>query len=132
MPCLGTVVAVSPEVSEVSLRLAGRVGACGLSASAGLPGMLAAVDQHAAEVRDALAPRKHPGPGPGGGTRDLAAGRTGRGPAVHALLGYARGFIEAAMGRGWLPLPGVAADWESLRLAAICQLMKQAETQRLT
>ena len=123
---------MSPEVSEISLRLAGRVGACGLSLSAGLPGMLAAVDQHAAEVRDALAPRRHTGTGPGGGMKDLATDRTGRGPAAHLLLGYARGFIEAAIGRGWLPLPDATADWESLRLAAICQLVRQAETQRLT
>ena len=116
-----------PEVSDISLRLAGQVGACGLSLSAALPGMLAAVDQHAAEVRDALAPRKHVGTGPGGGLKDLATGRTGRGPAVHVLLGYARGFIEAAIGRGWLPRPGAPADWESLRLAAVCQLMRQAE-----
>jgi Family of unknown function (DUF6401) len=122
---------VSPEVSEISLRMAGQVGACGLSLSAGVPGMLAAVDQHAAEVRNALASRRHTGTGPGGGMKDLVADRTGRGPAVHVLLGYARGFIEAAIGRGWLPLPGAAADWESLRLAAICQLMRQAETQRL-
>ena len=131
MPCLGTVVPVFPEVSDISLRLAGQVGACGLSLSAGLPGMLAAVDQHAAELRDALSPGRHTGTGPGGGTKDLAAGRPGRGPAVHVLLGYARGFIEAAIGRGWLPLPA-GADWESLRLAAICQLMTQAEAQRLT
>jgi hypothetical protein len=88
--------------------MAGAVGESGLVTSTGRPGMLAAVDQHAAEVRDTLA-------GVGGGH-----------PAAPALLGYARGFVEAAVGRGWSPRPGGAADWESLRLAAICQLMTQA------
>jgi hypothetical protein len=106
--CLSIVVYVSDELSEITLRLAGRVGACGLTLSAGYPGMLAAVDQHAAEVRDAL-----------------VSGEASRGPAIHLLLWYARGFVEAAIGRGWLPRSG--SDWESLRLAAVCQLMTQAQ-----
>jgi Family of unknown function (DUF6401) len=105
---LSIVVAVSDELSEITLRLAGQVGASGLALSAGFPGLLAAVDQHAAEVRDAL-----------------AVGEMRRGPATHRLLGYARGFVEAAIGRGWFPRSG--ADWESLRLAAVCQLVTQAQ-----
>jgi Family of unknown function (DUF6401) len=112
---LGIVAHVSNELSEISLRVAGRVGASGLTLSASWPGLLAAVDQHAAEVRDALA------------TADTGAGRdTGRGPALHLLLGYARGFVEAAIGRGWRPEPG--PDWESVRLAAICQLVTQTQS----
>jgi hypothetical protein len=88
--------------------MAGAAGQSGLAACAGFPGMLAAVDQHAAVVRDAL------------------AGPASAHPAASALLGYARGFVEAAVGRGWSPRPGAAADWESLRLAAVCQLMSQA------
>jgi hypothetical protein len=106
---LGIVAHVFDEVSEISLRLAGRVGTSGLTLSAHSPGLLAAVDQHAAEVRDALATRPD----------------AGRGPAPHLLLGYARGFVEAAIGRGWLPQPG--SDWESLRLAAVCQLVTHAQ-----
>lgn len=106
--CLGIVAAVSDELSEITLRLAGQVGASGLTFSAEFPGLLAAVDQHAAEVRDALALEE-----------------VRRGPATHRLLGYARGFVEAAIGRGWLPRPG--SDWESLRLAAVCQLVTQAQ-----
>jgi hypothetical protein len=92
-------------LSEITLRVAGQVGASGLSRSTELPGMLAAVDQHAAEVRDSL----------------TSGGRLG----VHSLLGYARGFVEAAIGRGWLP--GAShLDWESLRLAAVCLLIAEA------
>jgi hypothetical protein len=108
---LSIVADVSYEVSEISLRAAGQVGTAGLTLAAGIPGLLAVVDQHAAEVRDALA---------------VGAQDAGQAPAPSALLGYARGFVEAAVGRGWSPLPGRAADWESLRLAAVCQLMTQA------
>src|ERR1700722_9181633 len=52
---LSIIASVSIEMSEISLRLAGAVGACGLGLAAGSPGVLAAVDQHAAEVRDVLA-----------------------------------------------------------------------------
>ena len=38
----------------MSLWLAGEVGQVGLARSAGQPGMRASVDQHAAEIRDAL------------------------------------------------------------------------------
>jgi hypothetical protein len=57
------------------------------------------------------------------------------------LLSYACGFTEAAVARGWWPphrrfpapgldsgvLAGDELDWESLRLAAICQLYLQAQ-----
>lgn len=103
--CVGIVAGVSGDLSEITLWLAGKVGASGLSRSAASPGLLAEVDQHAAEVRDLL----------------TDGGR----PAVHSLLGYARGFVEAAIGRGWLP--GAAhPDWESLRLAAVCLLIAEA------
>jgi hypothetical protein len=96
---------MSGELSEITLRLAGEVGEAGLSRSAALPGLLAAVDQHAAEVRDSLTDG-------------------GRLP-MHSLLGYARGFVEAAIGRGWRP--GAShQDWESLRLAAVCLLITEA------
>jgi Family of unknown function (DUF6401) len=96
---------MSADLSQITLRLAGEVGAAGLRRPAALPGLLAAVDQHAAEVRDSL----------------TGADR----PEARTLLGYARGFVEAAIGRGWLP--GAAhTDWESLRLAAVCLLMAQA------
>ncbi len=125
-------------MSEISLRLAGDVGAAGLRLATGSPGLLATVDQHAAEVRDALAAGPYFGRAGGpfcssaGEMRDALAGERGEGraerhaepgPATRLLLAYARGFVDAAIGRGWSPRGGAATDWETLRLAAICQLM---------
>jgi len=101
------------------LRLAGEAGQVSLARTAGSPGARASVDQHAAEIRDALAAR-------------------GRPVTSAALLSYAQGFAEAAIGRGWWPphrrdalaedgawldAPGHQLDWESLRLAAICRML---------
>jgi len=48
--------------------------------------------------------------------------------AVELLLHYACGFVEAAVGDGWLPeVSADADDWVSLRLAAVCLLIRQAE-----
>jgi hypothetical protein len=107
----------------MSLWLAGDAGQVALARTAG-PGLRAAVDQHAAEIRDAL----------------------GGQVTTSCLLSYARGFTEAAVGRGWWPphrrspaagldlagldLAGLdlaGLDWESLRLAAVCQLYLQAQ-----
>jgi hypothetical protein len=58
------------------------------------------------------------------------------GDALHAeaivpvtlLLHYASGFVEAGVNSGWWPAESAdATDWVSLRLAAICQLISQAE-----
>ena len=47
---------------------------------------------------------------------------------LELLLHYACGFVQAALGDGWTPAEsGDADDWVSLRLAAICQLIRQAE-----
>jgi hypothetical protein len=44
------------------------------------------------------------------------------------LLHYASGFVEAGVNSGWWPAQSAdATDWASLRLAAICQLISQAE-----
>jgi hypothetical protein len=102
-----------PLVGDFSLLVAGETGQASLARSADSPGLRACVDQHAAEVRDAL------------------NGRITEG----VLLSYARGFVEAAVARGWWPPhrqagPGWHPDWESLRLAAVCHLF--LETQGLT
>lgn len=69
------------------LRLAGEAGRAALARSADAPGAGAAVDQHVSQLREALA----------------SGGRT---LTVAALLGYAQGFAEAAIARGWWPQHG--------------------------
>lgn len=113
------------DLSDMSLWLAGEAGQVSLAWTASADGLRATVDQHAAEIRDVL------------------GGRVSEGVLVH----YARGFVEAAVGRGWWPphrtgrpatdeeWPAVdeerpRLDWESLRLAAVCHLF--LETQGLT
>jgi hypothetical protein len=66
------------------LRLAGEAGQVSLALTAGSASARASVDQHAAEIRDALAAR-------------------GRPVTRGALLSYAQGFTEAAIARGWWP-----------------------------
>jgi uncharacterized protein DUF6401 len=111
-------------VGEMSLWLAGEAGQVSLALTAEgadlrAAGLRSAVDQHAAEVRDAL----------------------GEPMTASCLMSYARGFTEAAVGRGWWPphrrspahgldpgmLAGDELDWESLRLAAVCRLYLQAQ-----
>ncbi|MBV9447632.1 MAG: hypothetical protein JO345_17245 [Streptosporangiaceae bacterium] len=90
-----------PDLSHMSVWLAGEVGQVSLARTADNGSWRAAVDQHAAEVREVL------------------GGRV----AVDPLLGYARGFIEACVARGWWPPHrDTRLDWESLRLAAVCRL----------
>jgi hypothetical protein len=122
------------------LRLSGEAGQVSLALTADSASARASVDQHAAEIWDALAAR-------------------GRPVTCSALLSYAQGFTEAAIGRGWWPPHRRAAlerdstardggtrrdgddfhdasplesaetslDWESLRLAAICRLFIEAQ-----
>ena len=116
-------------VEEMSLWLAGEAGQVSLARMPEAAGCRAAVDQHAAEIRDAL----------------------GGQVTTSCLMSYARGFTEAAVGRGWWPPhrrspaaglglggldldgPGgseldlAGLDWESLRLAAVCQLYLRAQ-----
>jgi hypothetical protein len=102
------------DLGDLSLWLAGEAGQLSLARTADSSGLRAAVDQHSAAVREALGGR-------------MSAG---------VLLSYARGFTEAAIARGWWPphrsAPGALGalgegwafplDWESLRLAAVCEL----------
>jgi hypothetical protein len=145
------------DLSDMTLRLIGEAGQASLSMAATSAGARASVDQHAAQIRDALAQR-------------------GRAVTPAALLSYAQGFAEAAIARGWRPprrqgnlraeavdwaSPGALdharhgtpactdgaglaslpdggltdppgarphrLDWESLRLAAVCQMLIEAE-----
>ncbi|WP_257900991.1 DUF6401 family natural product biosynthesis protein [Saccharothrix obliqua] len=75
-------------------------------------GVLAAVDQHAAAVRDIL-----------------AVGAPAAAAAV-LLAGYAKGVLDEAAAVGWRLPPVVewpTADWTTLRLAAVCALARNAD-----
>ncbi|WP_433532465.1 DUF6401 family natural product biosynthesis protein [Micromonospora sp. CA-263727] len=89
------------------VTLATAVGLDGLAAASAEPGLLAAVDQHAAAVRESL----H------GDQRPLTAA---------ALAGYAEGLRSAARDHGWSPPTGPLdwseADWVLVRLLAVCAL----------
>jgi len=63
---------------------------------------------------------------------DSAAGawRAAPAPPLRLLLHYACGLVEAAVRADWWPGESADADefdWESVRLAAVCHLIRQAE-----
>ncbi|WP_309117842.1 DUF6401 family natural product biosynthesis protein [Saccharothrix sp.] len=95
-------------------RFLDRLGAeIGMATAVLAPvGVLAAIDQHAASVRDILAY----------GAPAAAA--------TILLAGYARGVLDEAAAHGW-SLPSIVewahADWTTLRLAAVCDLARRAE-----
>ncbi|TDB70438.1 DUF6401 family natural product biosynthesis protein [Micromonospora sp. KC723] len=107
--------AASQARSTLAL-LAASVGAGGLAAAAGSPGLLALVDQHAAAVRDSL----------DGDRRPLT-------PA--ALAGYAEGVRAAALEHGLVPPAGPvdwsAPDWLPVRLLAVCALARTLDPRHL-
>ncbi|WP_033341869.1 DUF6401 family natural product biosynthesis protein [Catenuloplanes japonicus] len=87
--------------------LMSSVGALGLAAASTAPALLAAIDQHAAAVRDSL-------------DADL------RPLSVIALAGYVEGIRDAAREHGWRMPEGhvdfTAADWVLTRMLAVCAL----------
>ncbi len=89
-----------------------NLGRPGLAAAAELPGLLAAVDQHAAALRDRL-------------------GDGHRRPTLIGLAGYTQGLFDAATELGWRPPPNHAIDWTRphwllLRLLAAYHLAEAA------
>ncbi|MET8834875.1 DUF6401 family natural product biosynthesis protein [Micromonospora sp. NPDC004540] len=106
--------AVAARSSLTTLTAA--VGTAGLAAAAANPGLLAAVDQHAAAVRDAL----H------GDRRPLT---------VAALAGYAEGVRDAAREHGWQPpvepIDWSEPDWLLTRLLAVCLLTRALDPRDL-
>ncbi|MFF4892651.1 DUF6401 family natural product biosynthesis protein [Micromonospora chersina] len=92
------------------------VGTAGLAAAAANPGLLAAVDQHAAAVRDSL----H------GDDRPLT---------VAALAGYAEGMRDAAREHGWEPpaepIDWSEPDWVLTRLLGVCLLTRALDPRDL-
>ncbi|MFF5232926.1 DUF6401 family natural product biosynthesis protein [Dactylosporangium sp. NPDC000521] len=91
-----------PAARTALAELAGR-----LTTGGDHPWQVALVDQHAAEVRDALLD---------------AAGRL---PVVR-LAAYADGVLDSAERRGWRLDESGATEWPMLRLRAICALLASA------
>jgi hypothetical protein len=82
-----------------------EVGDEGVARMRRTPGLAAAVDQHAAAVRDVIT-------------------ASGDEPVADVLLDYVRGFTEAAVERGWWPTGEF--DWETVRVIAVYSLLRQA------
>ena len=97
-----------------------QVGTAGLAAAATLPALLAAVDQHAAGVRDILL---------------LGVEGSAAAAAAVLLAGYAKGLLDqagtdghrlrAVVGECWH-----RADWLTVRVLAICALSRDDDWRR--
>ncbi|BEK85312.1 DUF6401 family natural product biosynthesis protein [Nocardia seriolae] len=94
-------------------RLQRTHGAPAAEAAALFPGVSAAIDQHAAAIRDIL---------------DLGVENSALVPTSVLLAGYARGILEdlreAEAELPLSPLDWQDADWLHLRLAAVCSLSR--------
>ncbi|WP_412751780.1 DUF6401 family natural product biosynthesis protein [Krasilnikovia sp. M28-CT-15] len=95
--------------------LASTVGVSGFAAAAESPGLLAAVDQHSAGIRESLS----------ADTRPLTA---------VVLAAYAEGVREAAYKHGWAPpadeIDWDVQDWVLVRLLAVCTLARSLPARR--
>ncbi|GAB7052618.1 DUF6401 family natural product biosynthesis protein [Catenuloplanes indicus] len=87
--------------------LMSSVGSLGLATAASAPALLAAIDQHAAAIRDSL-------------EADL------RPLSAIALAGYVEGLRDAAREHGWHMPEGhidfATGDWVLTRMLAVCAL----------
>jgi hypothetical protein len=93
-------------MSDASLRqVIADVGEAGVTKMRDDPALAAAVDQHAAAVRDIFA-------------------ASGEEPTPAALMDYLYGFADAALERGWWPEGDL--DWETIRVIAVCFLSRSA------
>ncbi|MFI7599614.1 DUF6401 family natural product biosynthesis protein [Actinoplanes sp. NPDC049681] len=96
-------------------ELMSSVGVTGLAAAAHSPGLLAAVDQHMAGIRDSLSTDVRP----------LT-------PVI--LAAYAEGVRDAAFKHGWRapegPIDWSANDWVLNRLLAVCSLARELPQSR--
>jgi len=96
--------------------LAGSIGQASLDRLAGCANP--ELDQHVAVVTEAA-------------TDELGSRRDDPVQLLDFLVSYASGFVAAASGGGWQPVPGhQPLDWESTRLAAICHLVRQVTEAR--
>jgi Family of unknown function (DUF6401) len=138
-------------LSAVALRLTDEVGQAVLDwVAAGDLTAAAALDQHVASVRAALVscPADEPATARLAGQAARSASTaptqadcpdapfadsawyTEPTPSLKLLLHYACGFVEAAVRADWWPGEIVAdsIEFEALRLAAVCHLVRRAET----
>lgn len=93
-------------------RLHEQLGA-GLLTAAAVPGLMAAIDQHSAAVRDIVT---------------LGVEGSAAVAGVVLLAGYASGVLDQAKELGWrlsLPADWTHADWFTSRLLAVCALAKR-------
>lgn len=98
---------MSDASSELVLQLIAEIGEAGIAEMRRDPGLAAAVDQHTAAVRDVL--------------QEIRA--SGDGSVTDVLRDYVHGFADAAIERGWWPDGGF--DWETVRVIAVCSLMRE-------
>lgn len=126
LPCVSRVAGMFgfiPGWAEISARKAlaqlhDRIGGPGMAAAAIVPGLAAAVDQHAAAVRDILAT---------GVENSATADRT------VLLARYVNGLLDQAREMGWrfrapaFPVGWTETDWVTTRLLAVCQLAKRVD-----
>jgi hypothetical protein len=99
------------DAADLIPYLAGRFGQASLARFAGYAHP--ELDQHLATVTDAAA-------------AELGSQRDDPARLLAFLVNYASGFVAAAAGHGWRPVPDHhPLDWESIRLAAVCQLVRQ-------
>lgn len=111
-------VAAHPATRSAQSTLTGlmtSIGDTGLPAAALLPGLLAAVDQHAAGIRDSLTADERP-------------------VTVVVLAAYAEGVRDAAFKHGWQapqgPIDWAEDDWVLRRLLAVCHLVRTLPADR--
>lgn len=104
-PGYGTAVLGKLLASLSARRLVSDVARAGHAAMRRRPGLVAAVDQHAAAIRDILITDE-------------------RGPRPSAVRDYLHGFLDGARQRGWYPAVGVFDEWEDIRLLACCRMAK--------
>jgi hypothetical protein len=112
----GRVPKTEHEVSVIAPYPAGQIGQAALERLAGIAHP--ELDQHVAAVNDTMmaiiGPRD----------TDLAE-------LVGTLVRYASGFVDAAITGGWRPpAPGEPIDAESMRLAAISELVARYSAQQ--
>ncbi|MCX4818656.1 DUF6401 family natural product biosynthesis protein [Streptomyces sp. NBC_01142] len=116
-PLAGVAAAYMPRLSEFSFE----------------PGLVAAVDQHAAAVRDALVPRPRQAKprfwsrgGTGAGARSGAGSRADSPAGVlrrEDLADYVLGFTDWLSQSNWSE--PVGHDFATLRLTAVCWLIRE-------